>query len=46
MTISSAQCHPTVPEYISYSDWKGKEVYYCLFMFSALSIIVSFTLMF
>ena len=36
VTISSAQCHPTVPESISfYSAWKGKEFCYCLFMFSA-----------
>ena len=36
VTISSAQCHPTVPESVSfYSAWKGKEFCYCLFMFSA-----------
>ena len=47
MTISSAQCHPTVPEYVSfYSAWEGKEVYYyCLFLFAALKK-VSCTLMF
>ena len=34
VTISSAQCHPTVPESVSfYSAWKGKEFCYCLFMF-------------
>ena len=36
MTISSAQCHPTVPGRVSfYSAWKGKQFCYCLFMFSA-----------
>ena len=39
MTIPSAQCPPP----ISYSAWKGKEIYYCLFKFAAL-IIVSCTL--
>ena len=45
MTIPFAQCHPTVPGCISYSAWKGKEVFYCLYTFAAL-IIICYTLMF
>ena len=37
VTISSAQCHPTVPESVSffYSARKGKEFCYRLFKFAA-----------
>ena len=32
LTVLSAQCHPTVPECVSfYSAWKGKEIYYYYF---------------
>ena len=33
VTISSVQCHPTVPESF-FSAWKGKEFCYRLFKFA------------